>query len=282
VNPPFQRPLRFELEYARELNRLLANFLVFPSSANMQEINQRMTEYKAMAEFLEQFADTLATSMITQLANRNAISWRQAATQASQGKTIYQMLKQEIAGDKELYLHRLIAENATYIKTLPSSIAELVSQHIQREQMAGLRSSEIIKTLPGAVHRLKRFEIERLARTEVAKADTAITRVRSESLGLAWYQWETANDARVRQAHRYMDAVLVAWNDPPAPEALIGMKSEGHYNAGNIYNCRCVALPLVTLSQVSWPARVYFQGRISRLTQYKFALMSSLPLQLSS
>jgi SPP1 gp7 family putative phage head morphogenesis protein len=127
---------------------------------------------------------------------------------------------------------------------------------------------------------LKEYQVQRLARTEVAKADTAITRVRAESIGLNWYEWQTSEDARVRKSHAKMNHVLVNFDDPPAPEQLIGQKSEGHYNAGNIYNCRCPALPVLSLNLLQWPHKVYSQGRISVMSKKQFLLVSGLPLQL--
>jgi hypothetical protein len=67
-----------------------------------------------------------------------------------------------------------------------------------------------------------------------------------------------------------MAGVLVHWDDPPAPEILAGEKSEGHYDAGDIYNCRCSAEPLLRYDQVAWPAKVYHGGVVRRMTLAQF------------
>jgi len=190
------------------------------------------------------------------------------------------MLKNELKGDLRIKLHSLIQENTQYITTLPSDISERAVHYIQQEQMKGRRAEDIIKDIQPYMQHLKNYQIQRIARTEVAKADTAITRVRAESIGLNWYEWATSRDARVRPSHRKMQGVLVNWSDPPSPEALIGERSVGHYNAGNIYNCRCPALPVLSLNLLQWPHKVYTQGRITSMGMKQFLLVSGLPLQL--
>ncbi len=52
----------------------------------------------------------------------------------------------------------------------------------------------------------------------------------------------------------------------PMPEVMHrdpGEKSSGHpYHPGGIYNCRCIALPVVTVQDIKFPAKVYKGGRI--------------------
>jgi SPP1 gp7 family putative phage head morphogenesis protein len=43
-------------------------------------------------------------------------------------------------------------------------------------------------------------------------------------------------------------------------------------------NCRCVALPLVTIEEVSWPALVYYSGRIQRFSRAQFTRLIGIPL----
>ena len=67
-----------------------------------------------------------------------------------------------------------------------------------------------------------------------------------------------------------MEGVLVCWNDPPSPEKLINEKFVGYYHAGEIYNCRCYPQPIVKLNFVKWPAKVYYQGKIQRMSRKQF------------
>lgn len=280
INSPFHRPTRFEHLYQQEITVLLEHFFKLPSFETLGELNARLVEFAQARNFIQGFASKLAANMITMVARGNSRSWREAATKASKGRVIYSMLKKEMQGNLGIRLHTLIHENSTLISTLPQNIAERTTLYIQKETMKGRRSEDIIKDIKPYMQHLRNFEVQRIARTEVAKADTAITQVRAESIGLNWYQWETSHDARVRPSHRLMNGVLVNWSDPPSPEALAHERSVGHYHAGNIYNCRCPALPVISLNQINWPCKVYRLGSIQRMTRSQFMLVSGLPLRL--
>jgi hypothetical protein len=74
-----------------------------------------------------------------------------------------------------------------------------------------------------------------------------------------------------------MDTVLVAWNNPPAPEALIGVKSTlGRYHAGNCPNCRCDANVMVDLAQVIWPHKVFTGDKIVVMSKRSFQALSGM------
>lgn len=70
-----------------------------------------------------------------------------------------------------------------------------------------------------------------------------------------------------------MEGVLVNWNEPPSPEALAGEKSVGNYHAGNIWNCRCYPEPLIEIDDISWPHKVYTNGKIQTMGKMQFEQM---------
>lgn len=267
---PFHRPLRIEEVYRKVIENLIDQYMKFPTAATLGEINARLVEYAQASNFLNHFATNLAQKMITQVLIKNAQSWRQAASQSSRGKVIYSMLRNELKGNLGGQIDLLVKQNAQLIKSVPINISEVLTQHIKERQIQGIRSEQIIKEIAPKLNHLKKYQIARIARTEVAKADTAITRIRAEDIGSYWYQWESSEDQRVRKSHRKMDRVLINWNNAPSPETLVGEKSEGHYHAGNIYNCRCVALPIISINEIKFPARVYVGNNIRNLTKSQF------------
>ena len=118
---------------------------------------------------------------------------------------------------------------------------------------------------------LAESRIKLIARTEVSRSETALTRARAEDLDIQAYVWETVRDQRVRFSHKNLQGVIVFWDDPPQPEELIGEHttlSKG--NAGEFPNCRCLCAPLVSMQEVTWPARVFHNGRIHRMTWAAF------------
>lgn len=268
---PFQPPKRIEVAYERAIDKLLMQFFKLPVIETWNDVLDLFKQYTTNIQVLHGFATNLASKMVTAVSIQNANSWREAATKSTKGREIYSMLRQEMQQPKMRdRLYFLIQSNASLISTVPQIVGQHAVHHVQQEQMAGRRAEDIMRDLKPYMRNLKDWQVKRIARTEVAKADTAITRTRAEEIDLNWYVWETSQDARVRDSHRKMQGVLINWNDPPSPEALSREKPVGHYHAGNIYNCRCIALPMVDVSDVSWPSKVYSNGRITTMSLSQF------------
>ncbi len=230
---------------------------------------------------LREAAQQIAERMVENVARTNATSWRAAMAQAQGNKArrIYAALREEIRASLNWRMRQIIARNAALIVSLPDRIAQQTAFYIASEQRRGLRSEAIAQKLAGHLPEMRKSAVKRLARTEVAKAETALTQARAERLGLGWYEWATSEDQRVRPSHRKMDKILVAWADAPAPEQLDGIRSSlGHYHPGGAPNCRCIALPLVDLGEVAWPHKVYAHGTVTRVSLREFERYVGLPL----
>ena len=82
-----------------------------------------------------------------------------------------------------------------------------------------------------------------IARTEVSRAQSALTQARAEYVGSEGYVWRTVGDADVRDSHAEMEGKYVRWDSPPK-------LSDGTVtHAGMIYNCRCWAQPILPALQ---------------------------------
>lgn len=264
-------PNRIEAEFRRLIDRLLLPYLKFSPDATIAEISARLAQLSENAEVLSEIGRVIAARMTKQLNVSNERSWRQVALKGGRGREMYKALRREMQNGIGYRVQEIVSENARLISSIPERVAESVNTEIAEMQRQGLRPDTIAKHLRKRVPQLTKNRAALIARTETGKAATALTRARGEDLGIKWYQWITSEDARVRPSHRIMDKVLVAWAEPPNPEALDGIESTlGHYNAGNCPNCRCDALPLVNLDAISWPARVYGNGRIQRMTRAVF------------
>lgn len=88
-----------------------------------------------------------------------------------------------------------------------------------------------------------------IIRTESAKIVSSLTQARMQKLGLAAYIWSTSEDSRVRGSHSQLDGVLIFWNDPPTIDNY-----QNH--VGRFVNCRCVAIPIVSVSDIQFPIAV--------------------------
>jgi SPP1 gp7 family putative phage head morphogenesis protein len=262
---------RIEEEYKRRIFALISKYLAIPNQSTLGAINEALVGFKATFRSFEESAYAIAARMATQVKIENARSWREAARRGSRGRLIYEAIASERQGPLEDRLAELIAENARLITSIPGKVRESVVREIYAQQATGVRASVIAEYLRRRIPQLTQGQAALVARTETSKSAMALTRVQSEQIGVEWYLWATSEDARVRPSHAHMDKVLVNWNDPPSPEALVGIRSTlGKYHAGNCPNCRCDAYPLLDVRDITWPHRVYLLGRIRSMTMAQF------------
>ena len=219
---------------------------------------------------VRQATDFLASRMVQWVNVRNARSWRAAAQQAQRGSFLHGLLRKEMQGAVGSRVRALTRENAAYISSIPRQAAIKLTDEVRKAQQAGARPETVARLMRKRFPELLKSRINLIARTETAKASTELTRARSEELGLDYYIWRTSHDVRVRDSHRKMDGVVVPCADPPAPELLVGERDEGHYHAGEIYNCRCTQIVVLTLDDIKFPARVYHNGKIEMMTRVRF------------
>ena len=233
----FHRPRRIEEEYRRALNALMESWLrVFPHNPSLEEIFSFLGN--GGGERVMKASDSLARRMVTQVAVQNAQSWREAAAKSSQGKRIYDLLRNEMAGSVGAAMRQMVASHAALIRSMPDRMAQDLASQIATRQMRGERAETIAKDIAKRFPHITRAHTAMLARTEVSSAATSISEARAEHLNLPCYEWLSSEDRRVRPAHKIMDHVICFWSDPPAPEALDGIRSTlGHYHAGRAPNC---------------------------------------------
>ena len=215
-------------------------------------------------------SERLATQMVSRVYVTNARTWREAARRSSQSRKLYQLLQAEMQGATGARVTQLIRENAALISSLPLEVATVLNGEITKAAQSGARPGTIAKMAKHRFPELTRSRISLISRTETAKASTVLTQARCERLNIDWYLWETSHDQRTRDSHKAMNGVLVPWSQAPSPEALVGEHSYGGYHAGETFNCRCLVIPILTLDDVSFPARVYWNGRITQMTKQDF------------
>lgn len=263
-------PSRIEKSYSSQIQRLFKPLFNVTKDLEKQEDIIDALNSMFNSPLFHKKAEEIAKSMATNLYTSSAKSWRQAARKSGKSKTIYEFLRNEMNGPVGVKVDELVKSNANLIRTLPLGIAQEVTEFTQRKSMEGLRASDIAKELKEMFPKRTKANANLIARTETSKASTALTQARSELLGHSFYIWRTSEDQRVRSSHAHMEGVICNYNNPPQPEVLNGMPSEGKYNAGEIYNCRCYAEPLIDYDQAKWPAKVHVNGKIERMSLAKF------------
>jgi SPP1 gp7 family putative phage head morphogenesis protein len=263
---------RIEADYRAQILNLVSEYLDLPEMASLGQIVSALSDWMRFQNFLQQSAESIAARMVTHTMASNARSWREAARKGGRGREIYEALKHEMEGDVGDRVRQLVRENASLISSIPEEIRASVNEEISELEQGGYRAEAIAGYLQNKIPHLVKSKANLIARTETSKSAMALTQARAEDLDLPWYEWQTSRDQRVRESHRNLQGVLVRWDDPPNPESLIGVRSTlGRYNAGGAPNCRCDGYPMLRLSNVQWPHKVYANGRIRMMTKNGFA-----------
>ncbi len=264
---------RIENSFNHTLNKLFkAMELAVRNPQNPQTVIRRLNIYAQSPEY-KVWCDELALNMTTQVNTGVSATWRKAALKAGRGNEFYAAILEELKMPHGGTFFQTVRENAELIKTFPLDVSRDLTDFIAREGAQGRRSGDILTDLVAKFPKTAKSRLNLIARTEVSKTQAALTQARASSLGIGWYIWRTSEDSRVRSAHGHMEGVLVNFLDPPSPEELFPKKDTkpyGRYNAGETFNCRCYAEPLIDLNIADFPCRVYRAGSIERMSRSRF------------
>lgn len=268
--PEFGPTQRLQRNYERGIRQVTSRVLLPPKPAEtLQQWLTRLTQ-RAQQPDIMQASRLLAERMVTNIRVVNARTWREAASRSSQAQRLHRLLQAEMQGATGAHVQRLIRENAKLISSVSLEAAETLVKEVTAAQQNGARPKTVAKMMRRRFPELLRSRTHLISRTETAKASTELTKARCDRLAIDWYQWESSKDQRTRESHLNMHGVIVSWAHPPSPEALVGEKSYGNYAAGEIFNCRCTVIPILTLDDIKFPARVHWNGRIQRMTKQEF------------
>lgn len=259
------------LKYQTSLNKIVRHIKDVTRNLKTEEEIRKTLQELAYSKDYQEIAYIIAKRFVTSANMVNARTWREAARKSSKSRRIYEALMKSLDHNIGITVSQQIENNAYLIKTLPLNISKEITKYVGTKAFSGIRSSDIAKMLTFKVGEYSSANVNTIARTESSKAMEALTEARSRDIGVKMYYWRTANDGlRVRESHRHMKDVIVFWDDPPAPEELIGEKSAGHYHAGRIYNCRCFARPIIDLDTIEFPCKVYRNGQIVTMNKSQF------------
>lgn len=246
----FEQIKRAESEYARKLRRL-SQFVLKSAQEMFAKGGPDMDElYIQWAHMMNSYSDTIkpwATNvglkMLHDVALRDMKAWRERAKEVSWN--LEDTVRNAPIG---LVMQQRLDDQVKLITSIPRDVAKEVHQMAITTLYSGQRASSIVDTI------LKRSDAtlaraNLIARTEVARTTTELTRARAEYVGSDGYIWRTAHDEDVRPSiflsprararfvgsHRALEGKYIRWDSPP----VSGQNGE-RAHAGQIYNCRCV------------------------------------------
>lgn len=204
--------------------------LVAGGEVDPQVLRKALFDYSML---LAPWARAVSAHLIADVARRDEKAWFELAREMGRS------LRSELAHAPTGALYRqLMDEQVHYITSIPRAAAEEVHAMVTANVSAGARSSTMIPDLLRLGAKSK-ARARMIARTETARAASALTQARAQYVGCEGYIWRTVRDGNVRDSHREMEGKYVRWDTPPK-------LSDGTVtHAGQIYNCRCWAEPVL-------------------------------------
>jgi len=202
-----------------------------------QSLVQALNTY---AEIIGPWALQLTGRVFTQVDNQDKFAWRQHTRNMS--AALRKEIEETPTGE---VIKSLMQSNVTLIKSIPTQAAQRVHDLVQQNMMQSARASDIAKKIM-ETENVTKSRAMLIARTEISKANVAMTQARAEHIGSEGYIWRTVGDMLVRKSHKRMNGRFVRWDDPP----LINEGSDKKPNmiahhAGAIWNCRCWPDPVI-------------------------------------
>lgn len=227
-----------EKKYQRQLNKIaraigdiVEAFAPDGVVTDQARLQQMLNAYSAL---LAPWAEKTGARMVAEVAVRNERDW--AAHAQEMGLALRKEIKSAPTGK---LMRALIEEQVILIKSLPIEAGRRVQKLSIEAYENSTRASEIAKEIMRTRH-VTSSRAKLIARTEVARVGSALTQARAVHVGSTQYEWVTVGDSDVREEHRKLNGRVFSWDDPPVTG------SNGERSApGAIYNCRCVAFPLI-------------------------------------
>jgi SPP1 gp7 family putative phage head morphogenesis protein len=138
-------------------------------------------------------------------------------------------------------IEQFTAENVRLIRSIPRRYLADVEAKVLADVAEGRRWENIADDLE------ERFEVSEstaqlIARDQVGKFYGSLNEARQTDLGISGFIWQTAQDNRVREAHRHLQGKAYEWDSPPDEETGEPAGADGVI-PGEPVNCRCYAEP---------------------------------------
>ena len=218
-----------EKRYARQLKSVAGQIRHILATSSPADAERLLREYDKV---LEPWARQTAATMMAGVQRKNAQAWRAVA--GRMGRDMRALMGAPGVGAA---VQAAIADNVSLIRSLVVGAADDVAELIRESLVTGTRAEDLAARI-AEIGEVSEKRARTIARTEVSKAGTALTRARAESIGSEGYIWRTAGDADTRDSHRAMEGVFVRWDSPPTLDGMTG-------HAGDVPNCRCYPEPVL-------------------------------------
>ena len=174
-----------ENKYKRALSRVVSDLKnILKGKQKPEDVMRAVNGYSTSRSFRD-----LVDMAVRRMANFAKVgqraTWRQAARESTRGREIFEALRSETDGSViGKAIEEIILSNSKLIKTVPSDVAERLSKLAAEGARKGIRPEQIAKQMREKAPDLAKYQLRRIARTETAKAQTALNQARCEELGV--------------------------------------------------------------------------------------------------
>jgi len=215
---------------ARVIGSMINAHIDGPTIRSQKKLAEALAAY---SDALGPWAERVVANLLKDVNRTNKKSWESSSTRI--GAQLKRTMEETSVGDVMKLVQRRQVE---LIKSLPIEAGLRAQKLSQEAVMGGKRADEVAAEL------MKSGEVTEsratlIARTEIAKANAALTQARAGYVGATHYIWRTAEDGDVRESHAVMGGKIFRFDDPPAVEG------EGNHGPGEFPNCRCFAEPVI-------------------------------------
>ncbi len=174
-------------------------------------------------------------------------------------KDVLNKIAKSLDGRNKAYFEKILRTNPPAVGEVAQQIAEFRKANIELIKNAGhqmisdindtladansrgLRHEEIAKTIQDRIG-VSKSRAKLIARDQTLKYNASVQEAQASAAGITEYTWSTSKDAAVRPMHKALEGKRFRYDDPPVTN-----EDGDHNNPGEDYNCRCVAIPFISL-----------------------------------
>lgn len=229
-----------ENEFARSLRKIArhSGHLVeaHADGARIRDSEELKKALENYSKLIDPWARRQAAKMLEKISRTN----RSAFTKAN--KQLGKLLRTQVAqSDVGMVAAALMNEQVELIKSIPIKAALRAQKLSMAAVYEGKRADDVAKELARSGE-VSEADADRIARTEVARANSSIIQARAQAVGSKQYIWRNSGDESVRDSHRVLrgkklDGMIFDWDNPPT----LDDGTRGH--PGTFPNCRCYPEP---------------------------------------
>ena len=233
----FKRAKKLEKNYATRLRQIARHVGHIATGFDIESTNGSTLLQAALrryADALEPWAKAVGQRMVTEVAAADRESWRK--TSATIGRLLHKEIQTAPTGRA---MQDALTRQVDLITSLPRDAADRVHK-LTTEGMAQGRRTAAIAAEIARTGEVTRSRADLIARTEVSRTATELTKARAAHVGSTHFIWRAHHDDSTRPTHRALDGQAFRWDEPPECDP-------GHHALpGGIWNCRCFPEPVLS------------------------------------